>query len=52
MEMPLGSQQLSRGKQVSVSSPVIPACCLSLWAQNPPTKTTHMRSEGWKGGNG
>lgn len=53
MQMPLGSQQLSRGKQVSVSSAVIPVCSLSVWAQEKThPKTVRVRSEGWRGRNG
>lgn len=52
MQMPLGSHQLSRGKQVSVSSAVIPVCSLCVCGHR--KKTTlkpYVRGlrDGWVG---
>lgn len=49
MEIPLESQQLSKGKQVSVSFAVISMCSLSVGTGKLPPKTMYARSEGWMG---
>lgn len=48
MQMLLGSQQLSRGKQVGGSFVVIPVCSLSGYRKKTHPKTVHVR----RGGNG
>jgi len=51
MQMPLGSQQLSRGKQVSVSSAVISVCSSSVWAEEKTHLKPYMQGvrDGWVG---